>query len=85
MTINGERIDIEGDYKRLDEICLSDISFTYKDRKAVLEMDIRLQKLRGNTQNTDRYNELIVPDNGDSFLRFLLNSKRNFVNQIYKN
>jgi len=76
LTINGERIDIEGDYKRLDEICLSDISFTYKDRKAVLEMDIRLQKLRGNTQNTDRYNELIVPDNGDSFLRFLLNKKK---------
>lgn len=76
LTINEERIDIEGDYKRLDEICLSDISFTYKDRKAVLEMDIRLQKLRGNTQNTDRYNELIVPDNGDSFLRFLLNKKK---------
>jgi len=76
LTINGERIDVEGDYKRLDEICLSDIIFTYKDRKAILDMDIRLQKLRGNTQNTDRYNDLIVPDNGDSFLRFLLNRKK---------
>lgn len=76
LTINGEKIDVEGDYKRLDEICLTDITFNYSGRRVFLEMDIRLQKLRGNTQNTERYNEYIVPDNGESFLRFLLNKKK---------
>lgn len=76
LSINGERIDVEGEFKRLDEICLSDITFTYKDRKVVLDLIIRLQKLRGNTQNTDRYHDFIVPDNGESFLRFLLNRKK---------
>lgn len=76
LYINGDRIDVEGDYKRLDEICLSDISFSYSDGSATLEMDIRLQKLRGNTQNTERYNEYIVPDNGEAFLRYLLKKKK---------
>lgn len=77
LYINDERIDVEGDYKRLDEICLSDISFSYYKGRAVLDMDIRLQKLRGNAQNTERYNEYIVPDNGEAFLRYFLNKKKN--------
>lgn len=76
LYINDDRIDVEGDYKRLDEICLSDISFSYNKGEAVLDMDIRLQKLRGNTQNTERYNEYIVPDNGEAFLSFFLKKKR---------
>lgn len=76
LTINGDRIDVEGDYKRLDEICLCDITFTYQERVAYVDMDIRLQKLRGNTQNTEPYNEYIVSDNGESFLRYLLSNKK---------
>lgn len=76
LTINGDRIDVEGDYKRLDEICLCDINFSYCDGIAYLDMDLRLQKLRGNSQNTERYNEYIVSDNGEAFLRYLLCMKK---------
>ena len=43
LYVNDERIDVEGDYKRLDEICVSDISFSYRGGMVNLDMDIRLQ------------------------------------------
>jgi signal transduction histidine kinase len=76
LSVNGESIDVEGDYKRLDEVCVSDITFSYGFMKATLEMDIRLLKLRGNAQNTERYNTYIVPDNGEAFLNYLLKKKK---------
>ena len=76
LCVNGESIDVEGDYKRLDEVCVSDISFNYSSMKASIEMDIRLLKLRGNSQNTERYNTYIVPDNGEAFLNYFLNKKK---------
>lgn len=76
LSVNGESIDVEGDYKRLDEVCVSDITFSYGSMKVALDMDIRLLKLRGNTQNTERYNTYIVPDNGEAFLNYLLKKKK---------
>ena len=76
LSVNGESIDVEGDYKRLDEVCVSDITFNYSSMKASIEMDVRLLKLRGNAQNTERYNTYIVPDNGEAFLNYLLNKKK---------
>lgn len=76
LYVNDERIDVEGDYKRLDEICVSDISFSYRGGMVTLDMDIRLQKLRGNTQNTERYNEYLIPDNGEAFSSFFLSKKK---------
>ena len=35
LTINGDRIDVEGDYKRLDEICLCDGSFEWLIEQAI--------------------------------------------------
>lgn len=76
LSVNGDSIDVEGDYRRLDEVCLSDITFSYSSMKANLDMDIRLLKLRGNAQNTERYNTYIVTDNGEAFLNYLLKKKK---------
>lgn len=76
LEIDGNRVDIEGDYKKLDEVCLSDIVFSYSDGVTTIEMDINMFKLRGNTQNTDRYNAYIMSDNGEGFRKFLLKKKK---------
>ena len=76
LEIDGERVDIEGDYKKLDEVCLSDIVYSYSNGVATIEMDINMFKLRGNAQNTDRYNAYIMSDNGEGFKKFLLKKKK---------
>lgn len=76
LEIDGDRVDIEGDYKKLDEVCLSDIVFSYSNGVATIEMDINMFKLRGNAQNTDRYNAYIMSDNGEDFRNFLLKKKK---------
>ena len=76
LEVDGERVDIEGDYKKLDEVCLSDIVFSYSNGVATIEMDINMFKLRGNAQNTDRYNTYIMSDNGEGFRKFLLKKKK---------
>lgn len=76
LEIDGESIDVEGDYHRLDEVCVSDISFKYEKMTAILDMRIQLLKLKGNAQNADFYNLYIAPDNGEAFKNYLLKKKK---------
>ena len=77
LEVNGDRIDIERDFRQLDEVCVSDIVFSYQGHKALLSLDVKLQKLRGNATTSDLYTRYILSDNGQGFIKYLLTKKRN--------
>ena len=77
LEVNGDRIDVERDFRQLDEVCVSDIVFSYQGHKALLSLDVKLQKLRGNATTSDLYTRYILSDNGQGFIKYLLTKKRN--------
>ena len=77
LEVDGERIDVENDFRHLDNVCISNILFSYEGRKASLELSIKMQKLRGNALHADQYNRYILSDNGEGFTNFLLSKKKN--------
>ena len=76
LSINGESIDVEGEYKKLDKVCVSDISFSYNNMLVTIELNIQLLKLRSNTDNLEQYDRYIASDNGEKFLKYFLDKKK---------
>ena len=74
LTINGENINLVGEYQRIKDLTISDIEFNYKNRSVSIQVSIDIRKLIGQTY--DDYVKYIIPDQGKHFLEYFLRQKK---------
>jgi len=74
LTINGENINLVGEYQKIKELTISDIDFNYKNREVSILVSIDIRKLIGQTY--DEYVKYIIPDQGKHFLEYFLRQKK---------
>lgn len=70
LFINGENIDIIQEMDKLENLSISEVSFTYTDGKMDFDLSVHMRKLIGNEY--EKYAKYILADNGNRFLEFFL-------------
>lgn len=78
LYINGESINLKGEYDKIRDLSISNTTFTYHNTNIVVSTSIDMRKLIGNQY--EKYLKYILPDNGKRFIDYLFQQKksRNF-------
>lgn len=74
LYINGEPINLIGEYEKIKDIAVSNADFEYKNHEVSLNISIDIHKLIGNRY--EDYAKYILLDQGKRFLDFFFQSKK---------
>lgn len=74
LYINGESVNLKGEYDKIRDLSISNTTFTYHNTEIVLSTSIDMRKLIGNQY--EKYLKYILPDNGKRFLDYLFQQKK---------
>ena len=74
LTINGESVNLIGEYQRIRDLSISNTEFTYRNAEVVVSTSVDIHKLIGNRY--EAYSKYVLQDGGKRFLEYFFKQKK---------